>query len=71
MAIGKLEVIEVPEEGKRFLIHLNKPDVTVLKRIKADKKLNNLPLGKYDITDEYQFIGRCDNAVRLERKRKW
>lgn len=55
--IGKLEIIMVPEEGKRYLIHLNKPDITVLKRIKSDKKINNLPLGKYNITEDYEYVG--------------
>ena len=54
--LGTLEIIKVPEEeGRRYCIHLNKPDVLVLKKIKADKKLDELPLGKYQITDDYNY----------------
>ena len=54
--LGTLEIIEVPEEGKRFCIHLKKPDITVLKKIRADKRLNELPLGKYNITKDYEYL---------------
>ena len=54
--LGTLEIIKVPEEyGRRYCVHLNKPDIVVLKRIKADKKLSDLPLGKYYITKDYNY----------------
>lgn len=56
--IGTIEVIHVPEEGRRYLIHLNKPDIKVLKHIKADKKIDSLRLGKYHITEDYEYEGQ-------------
>ena len=54
--LGTLEIIKVPEEeGRRYCIHLNKPDILVLKKIKADKRLNDLSLGKYKITEDYNY----------------
>lgn len=54
--LGTLEIIKVPEEeGRRYCIHLKKPDVVTLKKIKADKKLNDLQLGKYNITENYNY----------------
>ena len=54
--IGKLEIINVPEEGRRYLIHLNEPNITVLKKVRSDKKLESLPLGKYRITEDYEYV---------------
>lgn len=53
--IGTIEVITVPEEGKRFLIHLNKPDINLLKKVKGNRENDNLPVGKYYITEDFRY----------------
>ena len=53
--IGTIEVIIVPEEGKRFLIHLNKPDINLLKKVKGNRENENLPVGKYYITEDFRY----------------
>ena len=53
--IGIIEVIMVPEEGKRFLIHLNKPDINLLKKVKGNRENENLPVGKYYITEDFGY----------------
>ena len=53
--IGIIEVIIVPEEGKRFLIHLNKPDINLLKKVKRNRENENLPVGKYYITEDFRY----------------
>ena len=53
--IGTIEVIDIPEEGKRYLVHLDKPDINVLKRVKANKENENLALGKYYINEDYSY----------------
>lgn len=45
----------VPEEGKRFLIHLNKPDINLLKKVKGNRENENLPVGKYYITEDFRY----------------
>lgn len=53
--IGTMEIIEIPEEGRRYLIHLDKPDINVLKRVKVNKENENLALGKYYINEDYSY----------------
>lgn len=53
--IGIIEVVIVPEEGKRFLIHLNKPDINLLKKVKMNRENENLPVGKYYITEDFRY----------------
>ena len=53
--IGTMEIIEIPEEGRRYLVHLDKPDINVLKRVKANKENENLALGKYYINEDYSY----------------
>lgn len=53
--IGTMEIIEIPEEGRRYLVHLDKPDINVLKRVRASKENENLALGKYYINEDYSY----------------
>ena len=53
--IGTMEIIEIPEEGRRYLVHLDKPDINVLKRVRANKENENLALGKYYINEDYSY----------------
>ena len=43
------------DESLRYKIHLKKPDYTVLKKIKGDKKLKTLDIGEYNITEDFNY----------------
>lgn len=50
-----MEIIEIPDEGRRYLVHLDKPDINVLKRVRASKENEKLALGKYYINEDYSY----------------
>ena len=60
--IGTLEVIEIPDEGKRFLIHLSndikrdvKKSVNIIGKIRTDMKTQPLSIGKYSVSEDFKY----------------
>ena len=61
--IAKIEVIYVEDEGLRKLTHLTKPDINILKKIKATDDYKNLQVGKYRVFENFTFE-RIENGKR-------
>lgn len=53
--IAKIEVVYVEDEGLRKLIHLTKPDINILKKIKSLNDFKNLQEGKYRVLENFNF----------------
>lgn len=55
MELGTITIIEELETGTRYMIHLNKPDINVLKQVKAHDSYKSLPPGKYVIKEDFTY----------------
>ena len=55
MELGTITIIEEPETGTRYMIHLNKPDIHVLKQVKTHDEYKSLPPGKYIIREDFTY----------------
>ena len=55
MEIGTITIAEEPDGGIRYMIHLNKPDIKVLKQVKAHDSYKLLPPGKYVIREDFTY----------------
>lgn len=53
--IAKIEVIYVENEGLRKLVHLTKPDINILKKIKSSEEYKNLQKGRYRVLENFTF----------------
>ncbi len=54
--IGSLEIVQMPgEEGRRYCIRLDNPNIDDLKEIKFRCKKEDLELGLYNVFDDFNF----------------